>query len=389
MPLGLLRRHLSLPSEAEWTSELSTLADAARDWYGEHGRPWSARREIGIVAVHGQVIHLEGGPRLTSSVLGAGLEEVSAHALVIVAVSAGPEVEREIDRLWKVGRPDAAMFLSAWAISVVERLRSHEAEQIAELAARQGMTVLPHYSPGYEGWDLSDQRCLYDLIVGAGLETPGPLELLPSGELKPVRSTLAVFGVTASRETAGRATAGSRDARGFWSRRAAASAGTGPAATGAAARGSPSYAVPERTLERWASRRLTVTGTECGRLRARFRFDGTTCSNMGMPLAFDYEVELTREAGTYRVLACACAPAIGDTGHRRMCAYTENPEAFMSAIREAPAWAGRTLDDLLEWTPVTSLSGCLCTRASRDHKWRLVLHTLHYALMNEVVPIVE
>ena len=38
------------------------------------------------------------------------------------------------------------------------------------------------------------------------------------------------------------------------------------------------------------------------------------------------------------------------------------------------------LDDLLEWSPVTSPSACLCTQASRDHKWRIVLHTIHYAL---------
>ncbi len=390
VPSRLFRHHLGLPVGAEWTDDIATLAAKASDWYDEHGKPWSARRAIGITEIVEDMIHLEGGSRLTSAVFAAGLREVGAHELVVVAISAGPEVDSEIDRLWEAGRPDEAMFLNAYAISVTEHLRSREADHLAELAGRQGTTVLPHYSPGYEGWELSDQRHLHALIVDADLELPGPLELLPSGGLRPAKSTLAVFTITTSPEAGGVKAVGSRDPRSFWSHHRTVPLNAVPLNAvplnpareepGPPRRDPPAYALPARTLERWASRRLTVTEAGDGRLHARFRFDGTTCSNMGLPLAFDFEVELARETDTHRVLACRCAPAAGDTGHRSMCGYLTAPEEFMNAIQEAPVWTGRTLDELMAWAPETSLTGCLCTRASRDHKWRVFIQTLHYAL---------
>ncbi len=317
---------------------------------------------------------------MTSSLFAAGLREVTAHAVVVVAISAGPEVDREIDRLWNEGRPDGAMFLNAYAISVTEHLRSREADDLGEAAAAQGRVVLPHYSPGYEGWELTDQARLYELMVAADSELPGPLDLLSSGALIPMKSTLAAFGIAKISPARGEAAVDGVDLQNFWTRRNTLGLDPSRRSSGEKTASSPSYSVPERTLERWASRRLKVTDTGDGRLHARFRFDGTTCSNMGLPLAFDFEVELARETDTHRVLACRCAPAAGDTGHRGMCGYLTAPEEFMSAIQEAPVWTGRTLDELMDWAPETSLTGCLCTRASRDHKWRVFIQTLHYAL---------
>jgi hypothetical protein len=62
------------------------------------------------------------------------------------------------------------------------------------------MAVLPHYSPGYPGWDVAEQSSLLDLFGGAGT-IPGNLEALESGALRPKKSLLAVFGLT--RQTQG------------------------------------------------------------------------------------------------------------------------------------------------------------------------------------------
>ena len=132
---------------------------------------------------------------MTSTVLAPRIRGFKAHALVVVAISAGPEVDREIDRLWNDGRPDGAMFLNAYAVAVTEHLRSREADDLGEAAAAQGRVVLAHYSPGYEGWELTDQARLYELIVAADSELPGPLDLLSSGALIPMKSTLAACGI--------------------------------------------------------------------------------------------------------------------------------------------------------------------------------------------------
>ena len=58
-----------------------------------------------------------------------------------------------------------------------------------------------------------------------------------------------------------------------------------------------------------------------------FRYDGTTCTNMGRPLTFHYNVKLGPRAEGYPIREQRCAPAAGDTGHELMCQYQENPDA--------------------------------------------------------------
>lgn len=391
VPASLLARHLGLPVDAEWMDDVAALVREASDWYFQHGRPWTFRRQVVIASIDRDVVHLdidlEGASPLTSRFLADLLKGASAHSLVVVAISAGPHVDREIERLWTVGRPDGAMALNAYAAALTEHLRSRAADELSAIAGRLGMAVLPHYSPGYEGWDLSDQRRLHELVTRAECGLPGPLDLLPSGTLKPMKSTLAVFPVTRSSSTDERETTGGRAGELRYTSIVEGASAWTPEGPAEPTRSPPAYAVAESTLARWSSQRLTVSEADDGHLAARFRFEGSTCTNMGLLLAFDYEFRLARDNATYRVLDATCRPAGGDRGHRSMCAYVEGPEQFMSAISEPPPWIGRTLDDLLNWNPETSATACLCTRACRDHKWRLALHTLHYALENDGRPL--
>lgn len=59
--------------------------------------------------------------------------------------------------------------------------------KICEWADGQGMAVLPHYSPGYQGWDLRDQQAIYQLLLQQnGSESlSAQLEILKSGILRP------------------------------------------------------------------------------------------------------------------------------------------------------------------------------------------------------------
>jgi hypothetical protein len=48
--------------------------------------------------------------------------------------------------------------------------------------------------------------------------------------------------------------------------------------------------------------------------------------------------------------------------------------------REKPL-SGERLDAVLSWQRIPNSAGCYCEPASRDHKWGLVLETIHYALV--------
>jgi hypothetical protein len=140
------------------------------------------------------------------------------------------------------------------------------------------------------------------------------------------------------------------------------------------------YRTNRKALQRWAHERLTLAPRDDGGVDARFRYDGTTCTNMGRELSFVYEVSLGRREDGYTILAQTCAPAPGDTGHTAMCGYIRQQGALVDAIGAERPLAGQPLEDVLSWARPTSSAGCYCDASSREHKWGLVLETIHFAL---------
>ena len=366
-PMELFRRHVGLPASVDFDDRLEELFAKTHAWYAEHGEPWVDAREFGIHRVVYDVIHFECQQQLSDSILARGLDRVGAHVMIVVAASAGSAVNERIDELSKSDRPDEAMFLNAYALATVEHVRSQAGLHLRTLFGKEGLTVLPHYSPGYEGWGIADSARLYRLLRHDGTSTYSPLKLLPSGFLSPRHSILAAFGVTQRSELG-------EELDLYWDCRG----------TPAVLKHSPAnYAFPEKALMRWRDERLTITAGRNKHLSAVFRWDGSTCTNLGMPLAFDYEVAITHEndAG-YRIVSSACKPIEKHTGYQSMCAYHDDSQRFMDQLRQYCPLEGKLLHESLSWDPPTSPAGCLCTRASQDHKWRIVLQTIHFALNN-------
>ncbi len=358
VPEDLLRRHLGLPPGAALESGLRALIALARERYIGCGSAWAGISLREIAEVRGDEVRLVSGPLLASPVLAEGIRASGGHALAVAAVTAGRAVDEEIDRLWRSDLPDESLFLHAYAVAAVEHLRSSAARLLAGHLERSGEFVLPHSSPGYEGWDLSGQASLLALISG-----PVPIRVLPSGGLAPLRSAVAAHGITR---------AAPPESPILWPRAAGETAG--PAA---ASRERP---FPERALARWSSERLRITPRGDGRVEATFRFDGTTCSSLGMPVAFDYRVTLTRGAGRFAVEACSSAPAEGDEGHRAMCSYRSDPARLLADLGKPPPFLGLGLAEAAATCRDAPSSGCLCLPGFRTHKWKMVLETIRYAL---------
>ena len=55
----------------------------------------------------------------------------------------------------------------------------------------------------------------------------------------------------------------------------------------------------------------------------------------------------------------------------------------MSAIDSEKPLLGRPLNAVLEWRREPNGAGCYCEPQSRNHKWGLVLETIHYALVQK------
>jgi hypothetical protein len=116
-------------------------------------------------------------------------------------------------------------------------------------------------------------------------------------------------------------------------------------------------------------------------MEARFRYEGTTCSNLGRPIQCDYTVKLASRENRYRILEVSCAPAPNDTGFEQMCEYLANADGLRSSMAREKPLLGRPLDDVLAWQRAYSPTACYCDVDSRNHKWGLVLEVIHYALV--------
>ena len=212
------RRLLGIPRGREVAEEISERADLARRWYAAHGRPFVAARRMALRSAAPESVTLETGDVIGGAALAERLREGEAHALVALAVSAGPEVAAEAARLWADDRPDESYFLDRFAVAIAEQLVWQASAALCGDATAAGEGLLPHLSPGCGRWEISAQHELMALLRaetlprrtvarpeggedeedeedGQPVMVLGPMTLLASGALKPQHSLLAALGV--------------------------------------------------------------------------------------------------------------------------------------------------------------------------------------------------
>jgi hypothetical protein len=387
-------RLLGYPPGWVLAERASELAAWARDWYAQHGHPWVHARECRALQIEDDAIAID-DVRFSSTRLRNTLHAAGAHGAILVAVSAGGELEEEAQRRWRDEKPDEYFFLEIYGSAVVEHLVTVTGARLCAWADHEGCAVLPHYSPGYPEWSIDEQPRLLELINRA---RPGamPLEVLPSGMLRPKKSLLAVFGVTRHVERVRRLTELSpcescsfgpceyrrspyRRGRRTLNGEIPMIAGD-PAPLSADAR----YNVGLKALARWSTERLSIVTRSDGTVDAVFRYEGTTCTNMGRPIEFHYHVTLGSRRDGYPILEQRCGPAPGDEGHRSMCAFLREGDGLITSIAREQPLRGQPLDEVVRWPRPVSPAGCYCDADSRLHKWGLVLETIHYTLARRI-----
>ncbi len=195
------RRLLGYPRDYELSERAMELSAWAREWYLRNARAWVYAREAERVELREDGIGIEdtvfGGGRMRRS-----FEQSEANGAVLVAVNGGAELEHEAQRLWRAEKPDEYFFLEVYGSAVVEHLVERAGARLCEWADGAGRDVLPHHSPGYNGWDVAEQARLLRLVVD---RLPSRIQALESGALRPKKSQLALFGLApkgAARQTA-------------------------------------------------------------------------------------------------------------------------------------------------------------------------------------------
>jgi hypothetical protein len=392
------QRLLGYPRDIELEERALELSNEARAWYAENGRPWIYARQSDTLDITSDAIVIDGVSFRSPRFLKA-LREAGAESVVLVAVSAGEEVEREAERRWKDDKPDEYFFLEVFGSAVVEHLVMMAGARLCATTDVDGLAVLPHYSPGYPDWDIADQSKLFSLLT-RGIELPSSVTVLESGMLRPKKSLFAVFGLTRETDRVRKLTdlvacqnctlpgCDYRRAPYLRPRRRGEVESMRPAEVMEVItpRETPldvnaRYSVNAKALKRWAIERLSLVEHEDGTIDARFRYDGTTCSNMGRPLSFQYGVKVGTREDRYRILSQECAPTPGDEGYTFMCKYRLDASQLMASIDAEKPLLGQPLNDVLSWQRPAAGATCYCEGESRAQKWGAVLETIHYALV--------
>ncbi len=387
------KRLLGFPADHEPGGRARELCGQARAWYARNGAPWVCSRYAGPLELTDSGVRIRGtafgSPRLREMLAAA-----EAETGVLVLVSAGAGCEEHSARLWTEEKPDEYLFLEMFGSAVAEHLVTLAAARLCAAADRVGLAVLPHYSPGYTGWNVADQVRLFSLLQGSPpLPLPEPVRVLDSGMLQPKKSLLAFFGLTRNVRKAREHAAltpcencafpncGYRRTPYRFSRRMM--PGAGDLQPPPPSPAPPKYSVNARALQKWSAERLKLEPQADGSILAGFTYDGTTCSNMGLPLRFMYDVRLGPRTAGFPILSLRCAPASGETNHEMMCAWKKDPAGLAAAIQQPPPLAGQPLAQALRWERVNNPAGCFCESSARDHKWGLVFEVIHFALHAE------
>lgn len=192
-------RLLGYPRERLPEGRVGRLADDSRAWFRERASPWASARTLAVSKL-GDDVELDGGTVLGSSTLAGRLRRAGSNSLAIAVVSAGAEIDLQSAGWWESDRPDEAYFLDRLGAAAVRQLARWAADALREQASHSGLDVLPGYSPGFEGWALTDQQPLADCLDRSS--TPAGFEVLSSGMMRPKNSLLAVFGITGRRDLA-------------------------------------------------------------------------------------------------------------------------------------------------------------------------------------------
>ena len=396
------KRLLGYPKEYELSGLPKELMDSTRRWYNENGAPWIYARYVEALELSDGVFRINGVDFHSTRVYDQ-LVDAEAYAVVLAAVSAGKNCEGRARQLWKEEKPDEYFFMEMYGSAVVEHLIANAAGRICGWADQNTMAVLPRYSPGYPEWDILEQHKLFEVIrKDTKQKLPEEIHVMHTGMLNPKKTLLAVFGITKNlgkaqghanlipcencslpnckyrRTPYRRSPEQIEDVNQLQFSRNGNVIST--MKNSFILTPNAKYSISLKALEKWSKERLTLKVLDDQSVQATFKYEGTTCSNLGHPLEFDYHIRLGSSEKNYQIVDAKCIPAPEDTGHELMCQYLEEGNAFIEMIAREKPFVGNSLNDVLALKREFNPSGCFCTPESREYKWGLVFEVLHYAL---------
>ncbi len=110
--------------------------------------------------------------------------------IVFFAVTAGPEIEKHAHSLMSEKHALEGLVADLVGSEMAESMANYIHQTIIEKMAYEGLKTTNRYSPGYCGWNVSDQQQLFTLL---GEENCG-IHLTDSSLMLPIKSVSGIIG---------------------------------------------------------------------------------------------------------------------------------------------------------------------------------------------------
>ena len=191
-------RRLGYPKNYEVPEIIAQQMNEAAGWYAEHASPWLSVYEVNVSLKNDQ-LELN-GYKTNAPKIFKRFKKYEVTTALLIAATAGPEVDKQIAGLWSSDHPDRSFFLDSYASSVTESLIEAAVKEIKTWAGYKNLKVLSRYSPGYPGWELSEQKVLMQ-IISEQESGELPVSLTEANLLNPLKSQLSLVGLYATEES--------------------------------------------------------------------------------------------------------------------------------------------------------------------------------------------
>ncbi len=184
-------KRLGYPTDYDPPEHVEELMDWAKDWFAENGNPWMNVFEV-KVDVHKENLIFD-KVIIDSPKLWKRYQKHNVKNAVIIVITAGDKVDQKVKELWEDDISDQSFFLESYAAAYVETWVANTSAIIKKWAVKKGLNALSRFSPGYPGWDLTDQHNLMQVIVNQNMNIP--IHVMESSLLVPKKSQLSVMGI--------------------------------------------------------------------------------------------------------------------------------------------------------------------------------------------------
>ncbi len=166
------------------------------DWVKQHVRPYRALAHLEVDYIDGgKVILKDAGVLNVGRSFAEHMQRFHVDSLLILAVTLGDKINREVGRLWEENRFEESYMLSAYAAALTEACREECTHYLMQWAEQVGWSVLYPAGPGYNDWPTDELGNLYRLASSAIPTLPEHIQLKDNCIITPIHSVLVTYGV--------------------------------------------------------------------------------------------------------------------------------------------------------------------------------------------------